>query len=77
MAELQKQSEGPQASLERAYLEQYLHGLGHSLESLKQLPEEQAHQLMRAASLYASAKLSQVEATSHLVAEMHGGAHPV
>jgi hypothetical protein len=59
--------------LERAYLEQYLHGLGYSLEMLHELPEAQADELMRAASLYASMRMAEVETRSHLVEDMHGG----
>jgi nitrate reductase beta subunit len=68
---------GAQASLERAYIEQYLSGLGYSLESLRDLPEAQAKPLMRAASLYASLRLTEVEARSHFVEEMHGGSRPM
>lgn len=63
--------------LERAYLEQYLQGLGFSLASLANLPEEQATQLMKLASLYASMRLAEVETRSHLVEDMHGGEPPV
>jgi len=59
--------------LERAYLEQYLHGLGYSLEMLHELPEDKADELMRAASLYASMHMAEVETRSHLVEDMHGG----
>lgn len=59
--------------LERAYLEQYLHGLGYSLEALRELPKAQADELMRAASLYASMRMAEVERRSHLVEDMHGG----
>jgi hypothetical protein len=63
--------------LERAYIEEYLRGLGHSLESLKHLPEPQARQLMRAASQAASLRLSEVENKSHFVEDMHGGTPPL
>lgn len=65
---------GYEAQLERAYIEDYLRRLGYSLESIKALPEEEAKQVMRAASLYASTKLSEVENRSHLVEELHGTA---
>lgn len=66
-----------QAALERAYVEEYLKGHGYSLEQLPHLPAEQAHTLMREASLYASLRLSEVEARSHLVEELHGGPPPM
>lgn len=66
-----------QGHLEIAYIEQYLQGLGHNLESVKLLPPDVAHDIMRAASLYASMRLTEVESRSHLVEEIHGGPHPV
>lgn len=63
--------------LERAYIEEYLRGLGRSLAEIKTLPEAEAHQLMRAASQYASIRLSEVENRSHLLEELHGGVIPV
>lgn len=63
--------------LERAYLEQYLQGLGFSLASLANLPPAQATQLMKAASLYASMQLAEVETRSHFVEDMHGGEPPI
>lgn len=59
--------------LERAYIVQYLSGIGHTLESVKQLPEHAAHEIMVAASLYASTHLAEVETRAHLVEEIHGG----
>lgn len=66
-----------QAQLERAYIAEYLRGVGHTLETVKTLPEDQAHELMRAASLFASMRLTEVESRSHLVEEMHGGPVPM
>lgn len=63
--------------LERAYIEQYLHSQGTSLAALTTLPPAQAETLMRAASLYASTRLAEVETRSHLVEDMHGGKPPV
>jgi len=63
--------------LERAYIEQYLHSQGFSLAALPTLLPEQAEKLMRAASLYASMHLTEVETRSHLVEDMHGGKPPV
>jgi hypothetical protein len=66
-----------QAHLERAYIQQYLVGMGHSFESLKQLPKDEVIALMRAASMFASMRMSEVEARSDLVDEMHGGHAPM
>lgn len=66
-----------QSYLERAYLEEYLKGIGYSLEQLHHLPSERAKALMRDASLFASMRLTEVEARSHLVEELHGGPTPM
>lgn len=63
---------GSQAALEAVYIEQYLADQGYTLDTLKLLPEAQATALMRAASLYASLRLAEVETRSHLVGELHG-----
>lgn len=65
------------AHLERAYLQEYLRGLGLSLESVRELPEPRRRELLRAASLFASTKLSEVEARAHLIEELHGGPAPL
>ena len=71
----------PMAELERAYIGEFLLRRGHTLESLHGLPAAAAHDLMKAASTYASGKLTEVESRSHFVEDMHGGseampAHP-
>lgn len=66
-----------QAYLEWAYLEEYLKGLGFSIEELRVMPSEQAREIMREASLFASLRLSEVESRSHLVEELHGGPTPM
>jgi hypothetical protein len=65
------------AALEQAYIEEYLRSQGASLAKLHDLPEPRRRTLMRDASAYASMKLSEVEARSHLIEEMHGGPHPM
>jgi len=65
------------AHLERAYIEEYLRGLGLSRAALRDMPEERARELLRAASLFASVKLGEVEARAHLVDELHGGHAPL
>jgi hypothetical protein len=65
------------ATLERAYIAEYLRGLGYTPERLRELPVAQARTIMGKASRYASMKLSEVESRSHLIEEMHGGPHPI
>ena len=64
----------PMAELERAYITEVLQRRGHTLEALQSLPAAAAHDLMKAASTYASGKLTEVESRSHFVEDMHGGA---
>lgn len=53
--------EGPQSSLERKYILEFLDSKGLSIEILDKMPEEEKEQVMREASRYASLKLAEVE----------------
>ena len=64
--------EDPQASLERAFIEEYLKTRGYSLHSLHDLPVDQVTALLKSASLYAATKLAEVEARAAYVHEIHG-----
>lgn len=66
-----------QSHLEWAYVEEYLNSIGSSHEQLRTLPKLRAEAIMRDASLFASMRLSEVEARSHLVEELHGGPAPL
>lgn len=66
-------SEDPHAHLERAFMDEYLRRHGYSLATLHALPAEQVKALMEQASLYASARLTEVEARAHLVDDLHRG----
>jgi hypothetical protein len=66
----------PHAHLERAFMDEYLRTRGHSLATLHNLPAEQVKTLMEQASLYASARLTEVEARAHLVDDLHRGGPP-
>ena len=63
----------PLAELEQAFIAEFLHAGGYDAERLRQLPEAELRQLLKAASLYASAKLMEVEARARFVNELHGG----
>ncbi|HEX6269418.1 MAG TPA: hypothetical protein VFZ43_04235 [Anaerolineales bacterium] len=63
--------EDPNAVLEKALMEEYLHEQGYSLEKLKELPKEIVEKLMKEASRYASLKMEEVEARAHFVEEIH------
>ncbi|MEI7770945.1 MAG: hypothetical protein WCI67_13185 [Chloroflexales bacterium] len=67
----------PGGELEQAYINEYLMGLGYRPEDLRTLPATQRHDLLCAASMFASTKLADVETRSHLIEEMHGGQRPM
>ncbi|MEF3272979.1 MAG: hypothetical protein K6356_01040 [Chloroflexus sp.] len=59
--------------LEQAYILEYLRSQGLTLEQVHAMPADKAKEIMRAASIYASAQMAVVEARAHLVEELHGG----
>ncbi len=69
--------EQPEAALERMYLEEYLSGKGHTMQSLQALPEEEAKRLMTEASSYASTRLAEVETRAQLMQDLHGVSPPL
>jgi hypothetical protein len=64
-------SEDPHAQLERAFIEEYLRSRQHSLETVRQLPPDEAGLLLQQASVFASGRLTEVESRAHLVDELH------
>jgi hypothetical protein len=66
--------EEPQAALERAFIDEYLRSRGYTLRTAHDLPAEQLKTLMREASIYAAAKLAEVEARATYVHDIHGAA---
>jgi len=62
----------PTEQLEEALMEEFLESRGHDRHSAQALPEDQARPLLTDASVYASSKLSEVEARAHYVHELHG-----
>jgi len=63
------------ALLERCLIEEYLKSKGHTQESVKSLPADEALQLRREASTYASSKLSEIEIRARFVKELHDAGH--
>ena len=49
------------ALLEKGIIDEYLKNKGYDRESLKQLPKDNARQIMTEASIYASGKLAEIE----------------
>ena len=58
------------AFLEKTLIETYLKGKGFSFEALQKLPKEEARQIMKEASTYASSKLAEVEVRARLMQEL-------
>lgn len=60
------------AELERALIAEFLEKRGHTLQTVRTLPEAEQHVLLREASLYASMRLSEVESRAHYVDDLRG-----
>ncbi len=65
------------ALLERCLIEEYLKSKGHTRESLKSLPKNEADQLLREASTFASGKLAEIEIRAHFTKDLHDAGHSV
>ncbi len=64
--------EQPLAILVRQLIGAYLAGAGQDLHTLIIRKDAEARKLLAEASRYASEKLSEIEARSHYVRELHG-----
>ncbi len=60
--------------LERALIDQFVRARGHDPSELDALPEHEREILLKEASLYASAKLTEIESRSHFLDEIHDSA---
>jgi hypothetical protein len=65
--------EEPLAQLERQLIHEYLAGSGHDVHTLMERNDDEARKLLAEASLYASDRLSEVEARSHYLRKLRGG----
>ena len=63
--------EEPLAALERELIGAYLAGAGQDLHALLARDDKEARTLLAAASRYASEKLTEVEARSHYLRNLH------
>lgn len=68
--------EDPNAQLETALIDEFLRARGSDRHKLQGLPEDEATRLMKEASAYATARLSELESRAHFVHEIHGTARP-
>jgi hypothetical protein len=64
-------SEEPLAELERQFIAEYLRDAGHDYHSLIIRHDDEARALLARAALHASQRLSEIEARSHYVHELH------
>jgi hypothetical protein len=64
--------EDPMSELERQLIHAYLAGAGHDFHALIERTDPEARRLLVAASEYASAKLSEMEARLHYLRNLHG-----
>lgn len=65
--------EEPLAELERHIISEYIRGLGHDPVALRASIDPAARTILVEASTYAATRLSEVEARSHYVRELHTG----
>jgi hypothetical protein len=65
--------EEPLAELERRIIDDYIRGLGHDPDNLRASQDPAARRILIDASTYAATRLSEVEARSHYVRELHTG----
>lgn len=72
-----KLDDEPKAHLEHKLIVSFLREKGHTLESIKKLPEAEARQIMVEASRYASARLAELEARSRFVDKLHDAGQSV
>jgi len=63
----------PLGQLERSLIDEFVRNRGHDPDTLGDLPEQEREKLLVDASVYASGKLSEVEARSHFLDEIHDG----
>jgi hypothetical protein len=63
--------EEPQASLELAFIDEFLRKLGYNPDDLRRRTDATARELLAHASTYASAKLTEVESRARYVHDIH------
>ena len=62
----------PEGQLGQSLIDEFLRARGYDATSVQALPPEAQIQLLTEASVYASAKLAEVNARAHFVHELHG-----
>jgi len=69
--------EVPESRLEKIFIEAYITSKGYKLKDLKLLPPDELRQLMVDASIFASAKLAEVETRARLIKDIHDASDSV
>ena len=64
--------EEPLAQLERELINAYIKGAGHDPAALRAREDDAARRVLAEASLYASARLTEVESRSHYLHSLRG-----
>lgn len=64
----------PGGIMEQQLIEEYLQARGHTLRSVRALPELEGRPLLAAAAEYASLRLTEIEARAHYLDSLRGGA---
>jgi hypothetical protein len=67
-----KPLEEPLAELEQQLIRAYVAGAGEDFESLLARDDEAARKLLAEASVYASARLMEIESRWHYLRQLHG-----
>ncbi len=62
----------PEGRLEQTLIEEFLRARGLDSSALHALPDNEAKRVLTEASVYAAAKLAEIEARAHFVHEIHG-----
>ena len=68
----EQQMEEPLVELERELISAYVAGTGHSIETLRSRSDNRAKQILTDASIYATARLSEVESRLHYLRSLRG-----
>ena len=68
----QQSMQDPNGSLESELINEFLRTRGYDRRSLDSLPDDERRRLLRAASMHAAGKLTEIEARAHFVDELHG-----
>ena len=68
----EQQMEEPLVELERELISAYVAGTGHSIETLRSRSDNRAKQILTDASIYATARLSEVESRLRYLRSLRG-----